>query len=47
MDRDSRPQEGENTQAVSMIPGATMQPGVSLYYEPSLYLGSADDRRRP
>ena len=40
--------EDENLAAISMLPGATMQPGVLLYYEPSLYLGADEaSRRRP
>lgn len=37
--------EQGNLNAISMLPGATMQPGVVLYYEPSLYLG-ADEASR-
>lgn len=37
----------ESTEAVSMLPGATMLPGVSLFYEPSLFLGSESAQQRP
>ena len=34
--------EAANSEAVSMIPGATLTPGVTLFYEPDLLLGGAD-----
>ena len=39
----------ERSEAVSMLPGASLAPGVPLYYEPSLFLGTneAGQRVRP
>jgi hypothetical protein len=43
-----RPLGDETAEAVSLLPGATMLPGVTLYYEPDLLLGAdATARRRP
>ena len=40
--------EKVNLDAISMLPGASMQPGVTLYYEPSLLLGADEaSRLRP
>ena len=40
--------ETHNFDAVSMVPGATLLPGVNLYYEPDLYIGAdAGSRMRP
>ena len=37
----------ENAEAVSMIPGTTLTPGVTLFYEPQLFLGSEAAKQRP
>ena len=40
--------EQRNAAAVSLLPGAAMQPGVLLFYEPTLFLGAdAASRQRP
>lgn len=39
--------EEDNKLAVSMLPGATLLPGVTLYYEPDLYLGTPQEQQRP
>jgi hypothetical protein len=38
--------EARNLQAISMVPGATLLPGVNLYYEPDLFMGSREDASR-
>lgn len=42
--------ETQSANAVSMIPGASLTPGITLFYEPDLFLGTPEDaegRLRP